>query len=293
MMRLRYIRAGANATKVLLANNPRCVVEQKATGSGKVDPGRVAHRTVNHLRPPIPTLEERVATWKEVSDIFYGPERDLKNFPPVKQIVDPPKTRYVVVPEAFFEALYNKTGILGPYLLLLGTPAYMFSHQIIKHDYEFGVALFVFPALWYLNKKVHLVDAMTNFITAKREVIDSHWYKPIMDFVEDIDNNIEEKKTLIYQQEALEYIYEAKKENVGLQLEIEYRQRLKSLYEDAMRKLDYQVSIASSKKSFEQGHMAKWITQSVYSSITPQLEKQVMNNCLTNLRQLAKSNTAT
>ncbi|XP_033739817.1 ATP synthase subunit b, mitochondrial-like [Pecten maximus] len=296
MMRLRpvslTIRAGANAARVLLASNQKCVVEQKA-GIGNVNYGRVGHRRVNHLRAPIPTIEERVAVWKEVSDIFYGPDRDLKNFPAFKQEVDPPKLRHIVFPETFFETLYNKTGIMGPYVLMLGTPAFLFSHEYIKPDYEWGVAVFVFGGAHLIAKGTKMADLLKKVVTEKREVMESFWYKPITDFVQETNDNIENRKTMMYQQEALEYMYEVKKENVGLQLEIEYRQRLKSLYEEAKRKLDYQVSIANSKKSFEQGHMAKWITKSVYSNITPQLEKQVMDSCLANLRELAKTNTAT
>lgn len=295
MMRLRpvsqTIRAGANAARVLLAS-PKCDVEQKAS-IGNVDYGRVGHRRVNHLRPPIPSIEERVAVWKEVSDIFYGPDRDLKNFPPFKQVVDPPKLRHIVFPESLFETFYNKTGIMGPYILLLGTPAFLFSHEYLKPDYEWGVAVFVFGGAHFIAKTTKMADLVKKFVDDKREVMESFWYKPITEFAQEMNANIEQRRTLMYQQEGLEYSFEAKKENVALQLEIEYRQRLKSLYEEAKRKLDYQVSIANSKKSFEQGHMAKWITQSVYSSITPQLEKQVMDSCLANLRELAKTNTAT
>ncbi|OWF50199.1 ATP synthase subunit b, mitochondrial-like [Mizuhopecten yessoensis] len=292
MLRLRAIRAGSIA-RTLLGNNQRCEVEQKAnmeTG----DFGRPGLLTrPNAARPPIPSLDERMATWKEVSDIFYGPERDLKNFPSPKQQVDAPGIRFGFVPESFFEFLYTKTGIMGPYLLLFGTPAYMFSKEIMSPDYEVAELLIVLIPGYFLITKINEGNRVVDFVKAKREELDEYWYKPMVDLAKNTDVAIEGAKTAIYQQEALEYMFDAKKENVGLQLEIEYRQRLQSLYDQARRKLDYQVANVNARKNFEQGHMARWINKAVYSSVTPQLEKQIMDGCLANLRELSKTFKAT
>ena len=45
--------------------------------------------------------------------MFYGPERDLKNFPILKQQDLPPPTKLGFIPQSWFNAFYEKTGVTG------------------------------------------------------------------------------------------------------------------------------------------------------------------------------------
>ena len=56
---------------------------------------------------------KKLRNWESANEIFYGPERDLKNFPHPKMAVESPKNHLGFIPTNWFKALYPKTGVTG------------------------------------------------------------------------------------------------------------------------------------------------------------------------------------
>lgn len=69
--------------------------------------------------------------------------------------------------------------------------------------------------------------------------------------------------------EANKIIHAAKKENVQLQLEAAYRQRLHQLYQEVKRRLDYQLSVQNVYKRLEKEQAINYILNQVNASIGP------------------------
>lgn len=82
-------------------------------------------------------------------------------------------------------------------------------------------------------------------------------------------------------------LYDAKRENVKLQLEAEYRRRLMLAYEEVRKRLDFQIAKQVAQRQFEQQHMVNWIIDSVVKSISPQQEKEALQKCISDLKQLS------
>lgn len=95
------------------------------------------------------------------------------------------------------------------------------------------------------------------------------------------------EKRFQMQQKSQSILFEAKRENVALQLEEEFRKRQMAAYNELKRKLDYQIAIQDSQKSYAQKHMVEWIIKNVSESITPDLEKTVLQKCVSDLKTLA------
>jgi len=108
------------------------------------------------------------------------------------------------------------------------------------------------------------------------------------------DNNIVALKEAIDQEKDIQFcargqtiLFDAKKENIGLQLEAAYRERLQKVHSEVKRKLDYQLETANVKTKLEQRHMVNWIVESVRKAITPAQEAASLKQCLDNLKGLA------
>ena len=83
-------------------------------------------------------------------------------------------------------------------------------------------------------------------------------------------------------------IYEAKRENLLLQQEAEYRRRLMEVYNEVKRKLAYQVAIEDAKKNFTTKHLVNWVINSVNKSVNADLEKAVLKQCVLDLKTLSE-----
>lgn len=59
------------------------------------------------------TKEERIEQWDYVNSVYFGPERDMKNFPNPSQPLKIPPVRMGIFPGSWFDFFYPKTGVTG------------------------------------------------------------------------------------------------------------------------------------------------------------------------------------
>jgi len=64
------------------------------------------------------SLEQRVQYWKEANEIFFGPQRDMKNYPPLELPETIEKdTHFFLIPASFFRTMYERLGVSGKSLM--------------------------------------------------------------------------------------------------------------------------------------------------------------------------------
>nr|XP_018912482.1 PREDICTED: ATP synthase subunit b, mitochondrial [Bemisia tabaci] len=252
----------------------------------------------SQVTPPAPSQSPLEAAYKKyVVDtkpwekpvipvmVTEGPERDEKNFPrpTIKPHADP--CRFLFIPESWFDMLYNKLGVTGPYTLGGGYIMYLFSKEIwvMDHDLPYVACLFtVLAGTYYKYGDLiarYFIDNME-----REENIMKNWKLKNMQAHED---NIKMFEKEIWRSESQKEIFVAKKENVLMQLEAEYRRRANEVYQQVKRRLDYQLQIQTIDRRIAHKHMVNWIIDNVKKSITPQQEKESLKKCFADLQSLA------
>merc|ERR1740131_355970 len=177
------------------------------------------------------------------------------------------------IPESWFQFFYEKTGVTGPYFFGFGLVTTLLSKEIWVVDHGFAEVIGFFGALALLTNKVG--PAMAKWMDTKNDaVMQERFVQPIVDAKASAQESINKNEKAIWQEEGQKYLWEAKKENVALQLEGLYRQRLAQVHKEVKSRLDYQLDVQNAKRRFEQDHMVNWIVNSVKKGITPQQEQE-------------------
>jgi len=239
----------------------------------------------NGLRPVIVRASSSTFGGREVLNINEGPERDLKNFPRLKRPVLPGKVRLGFLPDEWFTFFYPKTGVTGPYLFGSGLVTYLYSKEILIMEHEFYVGLCIIMMTVYGVKTFGpsvaktLDDAVDEQVNAVNQTRD--------DTLKYLNQTIKDEELAQWQAEGQKMLFEAKKENVALQLEAEFRRRQAQVFSEVKRRLDYQLEQVNIQRRLQQKHMVDWIVNNVVKSISAQQEKDMLSKCIADLKGLA------
>ncbi|GFU02500.1 ATP synthase subunit b, mitochondrial [Nephila pilipes] len=222
---------------------------------------------------------------EELPKPYDGPERDLVNFPRQVRAEYPGKVRFAFLPDEWFTFFYKKTGVTGPYLFGTGLLTFLLSKElyVIEHEFSTGCAIFL---LVYI--------ACKKFGPAGRKYIEEDFAKRLDgynktkgDAMKDLTDSIADEQKNIWYAEGEKTLLDAKRENVQMQLETEYRKRMMHVYEQVKKRLDFQLDMYNTKRKLEQKHMVDWIVNNVVKSITPQQEKEALQKCIEDLKLMS------
>lgn len=222
-------------------------------------------------------------------DIFENeknPERDHVNFPRRKRPIEIGPVRHFAFPEEWFQFFYPKTGVTGPYVFAASLTCYLTSKEIwvLEHEFYTGLALLVAVSIIVKKTSPFVNEYVNKEMDAEEAELDSIRQKEI----DRCKDAIADEEKAQWMGTSYQELIEAKKENVALQLEVEYRARLKEAFTQVKKRLDYQLQTANVIRSHEQRHMVDWIINNVKKSITPKQEEDALKKCVADLKALAK-----
>lgn len=216
--------------------------------------------------------------------IVEAPERDFKNFPTFRRLEDSP-VRHGWIPESWFQQFYKTTGVTGPYVFMGTVGTFLMSKEYFIFSFETNI---LFTGLVFMAYVVKKLTPATNEMIKGLQKDEAQVY---VDYEEhcknELNKTIQHYEKQLSNADGIPMLYTAKRENVGLQLEAEFRERQQKVYTEVKRRLDYQVETDNVKRRVEQAHMVNWIIDNVKKSITPEQEKQNLQACITRLKGLS------
>lgn len=237
------------------------------------------------------SLEDDLCVWfgHDMPTIYddQSPERDLINYPRVPpRLEHQPATRMIFLPESYFKFFYEKTGVTGPYLFMGSFGTFLLSkeHFVLAEDAYNGLILCIIIGTVATKFGPQLNKSLTG-VEIKHNQGWVDWQAGMTKFLEDYIQKYKDVQSLSMDQGIL---FQAKRENVALQREAEYRRRLMTVYNEAKRKLDYHVAVEAAQKQFSKTHLVNWVINNVNKGITPELQASVLQESLADLKALSQ-----
>ncbi|XP_055024087.1 ATP synthase F(0) complex subunit B1, mitochondrial [Misgurnus anguillicaudatus] len=224
----------------------------------------------------------------QASRSFHQSSQSLAPVPPLPEKGG--KVRHGIFPEELFTLLYPKTGVTGPYMLGTGLLLYMLSKEIYVINHETFAAASIGAVVIYGIKKfgpdvAAFADKINEEKLAKAQEV-----KDLA--MANLTRAIEDETKEQWRVEGRQMLFDAKRNNVALLLETNYRERLHMVTNEVKKRLDYQVDLQHLHRRMEQEHLVNWVEQNVIKSITPQQEKESIAKCIADLKVLAKTTEA-
>jgi len=246
----------------------KTVQECAPTGTG------IADQLCVRFGPNMPTTEDD-----------KSPTRDLVNFPRPVRASAPEPTRVIVFPESWFTFFYDKTGYTGPYVLTGGFLTFLLSKEwlIIEHEMVVGASLAVIATVILKTWG----KGIGQTFAAQEDYEVGLWKKYQNGTIETLSEYVRMEKEFQDSLKNQGILFDAKRENVHLQREAEYRRRLMAVHNEVKRKLDYQIATQNAGKQFAQKHMVSWIIDNVVKGISAQQEKEALAKCIADLKAVA------
>lgn len=218
-------------------------------------------------------------------------ERDMVNFPPMKQPVQPGQTRIAFVPEEWFQFMYNKTGVTGPYILFWGGLTTILSKEYFVPWVDTPEHL-VFLGMFILFSK-KIAPQIATYLDKGVKELDDSYFAELAESTQHVDSQIGDKENLKSLPDANVLIHDAKRENIHLQLEAALRERMHTVHAEVKKRLDYQVNINNVHARVEREQAINYIIDGVRGSIGANQQKEAFNSGLAQLKALSQKHANT
>uniref|UniRef100_A0A8C3VSU4 ATP synthase subunit b n=1 Tax=Catagonus wagneri TaxID=51154 RepID=A0A8C3VSU4_9CETA len=205
--------------------------------------------------------------------IFHTGQPSLAPVPPLPEYGG--KVGLSLIPEEFFQFLYPKTGVSGPYVLRTGLILYLLSKEIYVITPETFSAISTIGVLVYIIKKYGASIGAFAYTLIEQKIAQLE----------------EVKQASIKQIQDCHYLFDVQRNNTGMALEVAYQKQLHRVYKEVKNRLGYHISVQNMMRQKEREHMINCVENHPVhpvQSISAQQEKETVAKCIADLKLLPK-----
>lgn len=263
--------------------------------------GKPTPTTMGEIRPDFEHTGEKMTPAKLEEDLLVkfgpnmptidddkSPERDAVNFPRVNISDYAPATRHHFIPESWFQFFYPKTGVSGPYVFTGSVLTFLLSKEwlVWEHELLTGVTtslIFTYAVIKFGPK---ISTWFRGEIKADHDAWE-HWRTGNISLLSQIEDHYSKQ---VGKSGVMKDLFDVRQQDVEIQLEAEYRNRLKTIYEDTKRRLNYLVAKADSDRQIQHKNLVNWVINEAVQAFGQKQENDVLDGCIFELKNLAAKN---
>lgn len=192
---------------------------------------------------------------------------------PVRQ--QPGKVLWGFIPFEWAELFHPKTGVTGFYTFLLTLATFLISkeHYVLEHNFYNGLS---FAIMWIYGIK-KFGPRIATFLDTQIDNYEKELNESRRHDVENVHEAIKNEEHNQFQMDGQLMLIEAKRENVQLQLEAEFRNRQMHVYNTIKNILDYHIAAQQIWRRIQIKNLVEYVKREVVKSVTPDLEKACLD----------------
>lgn len=190
------------------------------------------------------------------------------------------------VPAEWAEFFKPKTGVSGFYTFLVSTWTYLASKEILvmEHNYYGGLSMLIICVTITTKFGKQIGRALDKVV----DEYETQLSQGRTDTKKSSEAAIAHEQKEQWRFEGQLMVVDAKRENVHLQREAEYRRRLLHAHRQVKNRLEYQMALLGVENRFVHRNIVVWVLNEVQKSLTPQFLDGYMERCITDLDGIAK-----
>lgn len=200
---------------------------------------------------------------------------------------EPGPVRLGFIPDEWFTFFFKKTGVSGAGTFAFTFTIFLMSKElfVMEHEYYGGLSV----AIMCIAATIKLGPAIAEYLDKEIDAYETAWTDIRNTEVNSLEGLVTHEQKLQWSAEGQLMLIKAKRENVALQLEAAYRERLMIAYKETRKRLDYCVSREVVEAAIARRHMASWVIKEVAKDVTEKIQEETITKCFEDLQKLAKT----